>query len=268
MAVSLSSVRLYAVLIISLLLYCAGLLQNDYFDLEEDRHIRPSRPIPSGRVSALAVIFVASLLAAVGVATAFLVSIGSGVIASILVLIMTAYNHSAKGISVVGPILMGLCRGLSFSLGASVLGWDAIFTPAMVLGFIFLSVFIATVTHIAASETDCYKSGAMRWGPGVTLVAWFGGLFLLINPRALNGLVISIVLVSLAAFWELYCGSLLVPNAPSAVVQQTIGHFLRGLLLIQAAMIALAGYPSFIVIVALLVAWPVSQKLARYFYAS
>ena len=116
-AVSLSSVRLYAVLIISLLLYCAGLLQNDYFDLEEDRHIRPSRPIPSGRVSALAVIFVASLLSAVGVATAFLVSIGSGVIASILVLIMTAYNHSAKGISVVGPILMGLCRGLSFSLG-------------------------------------------------------------------------------------------------------------------------------------------------------
>jgi hypothetical protein len=163
---------------------------------------------------------------------------------------------------------MGLCRGLSFLLGASVLGWDAISTPAMVLGVIFLSVFVATVTHIAASETDCYKSGAMRWGPGTTLLIWFSGLFLMIKPSTFNGLVISLVLVSLAIFWKFYCGSLLVPNAPSAVVQQTIGRFLRGLLLIQAAVIALTGNPSFIVIAALLSAWPISQKMATYFYAS
>src|SRR5207249_291792 len=32
-------------------LYCAGMVFNDVFDLEQDKRERPSRPIPSGRVS-------------------------------------------------------------------------------------------------------------------------------------------------------------------------------------------------------------------------
>src|SRR5207248_5643169 len=32
-------------------LYCAGMVWNDYFDVEQDRRERPSRPIPSGRMT-------------------------------------------------------------------------------------------------------------------------------------------------------------------------------------------------------------------------
>ena len=35
---------------VSLLLYAAGLLWNDYFDFAEDLRDRPDRPLPSGRV--------------------------------------------------------------------------------------------------------------------------------------------------------------------------------------------------------------------------
>src|SRR6478672_9585894 len=32
-------------------LYCAGMIFNDFFDVEQDRRERPERPIPSGRVT-------------------------------------------------------------------------------------------------------------------------------------------------------------------------------------------------------------------------
>src|SRR5438067_11169225 len=32
-------------------LYCGGMVWNDFFDVEQDKHERPYRPIPSGRVA-------------------------------------------------------------------------------------------------------------------------------------------------------------------------------------------------------------------------
>ena len=57
----------------SLLLYMAGLLSNDYFDLEEDKKERPDRPLPSGAVNPRAALTVAVILAVLGVGTAFTV---------------------------------------------------------------------------------------------------------------------------------------------------------------------------------------------------
>src|SRR5512143_1178807 len=43
---------LASAVLISLLLYAAGLILNDYMDRRTDARERPERPIPSGRVSA------------------------------------------------------------------------------------------------------------------------------------------------------------------------------------------------------------------------
>src|SRR5437667_10407683 len=43
-------VRLALLLLASACLYSAGMVWNDYFDQEQDKHERPSRPLPSGRV--------------------------------------------------------------------------------------------------------------------------------------------------------------------------------------------------------------------------
>lgn len=266
--VSFSSIHLCVVLLISFLCYCAGLLQNDYFDLEEDRKDRPFRPLPSNRVNASAAIIVAIMLFALSIATAFFVGSATGITITVLILIITIFNHSGKRIPLLGPHLMGLCRGLNFLLGASVLGWGGIIMPVVMISAGFLTVYIATVTHIAVGETESYKSGPIRWGPGITLVVGFSVIYFLIKSPADFALAISIVLSILACIWAFYCGSLLVTNVSPAVVQKTIGRFLRGLILIQAVFIALAGYPAFIVVAILLIAWPISQKLANYFYAS
>src|SRR5690242_12270450 len=41
----------FCLLIASTLLYWAGMIWNDYFDLDEDRRDRPGRPLPSGRIA-------------------------------------------------------------------------------------------------------------------------------------------------------------------------------------------------------------------------
>ena len=266
--VAFSSIKFFSVLLIGLLSYCAGLLQNDYFDLKEDRRDRPSRPLPADKVAPTTVIIVSSFLAAACIAIAFLVGIATGITAFALVLVITIYNRSAKHVPIVGPFFMGLCRGLSFLLGASVLGWSGIIEPASIIGSVSLTLYIAAVTIIAAGETVSYRSGALRWGPVVILLACFSGLYFLVRPSSLLALPVSAVLAVLSCCWALYCGGLLKTGAPPAVVQKTIGRFLRGLLLIQAAIIALSGYPGFIVVIILLAAWPVSQKLARHFYES
>ena len=48
-------------------LYTAGMVWNDYFDLEEDRRDRPFRPLASGRISLRTAIFLGTLLLGVGI---------------------------------------------------------------------------------------------------------------------------------------------------------------------------------------------------------
>src|SRR5215217_4092715 len=52
------------------LLYSAGMVWNDYFDLAEDKRDRPFRPLASGRVSVRAAIIIGLVLLAGGWACA------------------------------------------------------------------------------------------------------------------------------------------------------------------------------------------------------
>jgi 4-hydroxybenzoate polyprenyltransferase len=258
----------YGVSLASLLFYCSGLLQNDYFDRQEDFRDRPYRPIPSGRVQPGTVILVSSLFALAGTITAFSLGTATGFTALVLMAVITLYNRWAKRIQVAGPLTMGLCRGLSLLLGASAFGGQAMVTPGVVVSAIALTLFIAAVTHIAAGETAAYTSGEMRWAPLATVVAWFIGLHLILKPSALFSLLIFVALSAAAAFWTFRCGSFLTSNAPPPVIQKTIGQFIRGLLLIQATMIALSGPSTGALVVILLLALPLSQAVAKRFYAS
>ena len=58
--------HLFALMVSSGLLYVAGIVLNDYFDIEIDKRERPSRPLPSGNISkghALAIALIALLIA-------------------------------------------------------------------------------------------------------------------------------------------------------------------------------------------------------------
>src|SRR3954470_12055919 len=56
----------------SALLYSAGMVWNDYFDLEQDLRERPFRPLASGRVTKQAAFLLGTLLVVAGLVAAAL----------------------------------------------------------------------------------------------------------------------------------------------------------------------------------------------------
>ena len=111
-------VQLIALMVSSGLLYIAGIVLNDYFDIEIDKKERPSRPLPSGKISkgyALTIAIVALLIANI---IALVVGPISLAISLALTLLIIAYDYQLK-YTVIGPFAMGGTRFLNVIFGAS-----------------------------------------------------------------------------------------------------------------------------------------------------
>ena len=256
----------------SLLLYCAGLVHNDLCDLSEDRRDRPTRPLPSGRISLRAARLACVLLAAGGLASAGAAGRWALAAAAILLAAILAYNRGAKRIKILGPLTMGLCRGLSLVLGAAAHGPRALATPEIAAAGGLLALYIASVTAIAAGETHARTLGAKRFLPAVIVLIWV----VAVNVRftALPILTIWIAAVQILAVQRvgLYVYRIAGRPAP-ATVQRTIGQLLRALLPIQASVVATAAFVAgsllaWILALVLLAAWPAAAILSKRFYAS
>ncbi|RPI63584.1 MAG: hypothetical protein EHM48_02205, partial [Planctomycetaceae bacterium] len=254
----------------SLFLYCAGLLNNDFFDLAEDRRQRPSRPLPSGLVKPSTVILVAIILTLLGMASAFFAGGRQGlIVAAILAGSIFLYNVGGKRLAVIGAICMGMCRGLSVLLGACALGqpiFDSSLPPAVIFA-VSETLYIAAVTVIAARETIAGPVGVARLLPVAAIIAWLAAFhvsFMLILVTN----VVTVAIDILAAGWVISCCRQL-KTADPAVVQRTIGKLIRVLLLVQAGVAAATGvWEGYVVAGVLLAFWPLSAVASRKFYAS
>ncbi|MDY6913000.1 MAG: UbiA family prenyltransferase [Planctomycetota bacterium] len=246
-----------------LLLYCAGLIQNDLADLAEDRRNRPGRPLASGQIRPLAA--VAALLACVILAAAAAISAGTAslLVAAVLLAAISAYNFITKRIAVIGPLNMGLCRGMSLMLGASALGWDALAGPAVWIPACLLAFYVAGVTAIAAGETQRRSLRVLRWLPAVTMLTWASVLLVILAFRAP-----SVVCLILAAGWTASRSRSLAGRPEPEKVQRTVGELLRGLLLVQAAIVVIVPWTGWFLGGFLLMCWPANALLARKFHAS
>ena len=264
------AVEAIPVVLASLLLYSFGLVHNDIRDLGEDRRDRPNRPIPSGRIPRRTAGAVAVLLAGAGLGGAFLAGTTAFVVAAVLALAIIAYNALTKRIPVLGPLNMGLCRGLSVLLGASAAGIDGVRCLPVLMAAGLIVAYIAAVTAIAARETTGKPVGERRNLPVCILVFALAWLVtpVLTSPPA-QWFAWAPAVPALAAVVQAgYCALLLGGTPEPAVVQKTVGRLVRGLLLIQATLACLAPMPGLYVAAALLLAWPASSLLARRFYAS
>ncbi len=184
----------------SLLLYSAGLLLNDYFDRHVDARERPDRPIPSGAVSARAVLIVGALLLVGGVALARAIGGESASwSAAFVAACVLGYNAALKQRKIVGPIAMGACRAGSVLIGAAIGGgpdclakvfggwirggfhsaWDEGLpgATAVLIAGLTAWVYTAAVTALARSEAGGRRPGRGAHLPGLILLA--GGIAML-----------------------------------------------------------------------------------------
>lgn len=128
----------------SVLLYASGVVFNDFFDRKLDARERPERPIPSGIIRPFeALIFGFSLMLA-GVLLAFTAGPLSGFIAFGLACSILCYDAFFKEVPVLGPLNMGVCRGINLLLGMSVLGlpqdwWIALFPVVYIFAITLIS---------------------------------------------------------------------------------------------------------------------------------
>ncbi len=244
----------------SCLIYTAGMVLNDVFDVEVDRRERPGRPIPSGRISLttarrLGFVLLIGGAASGSIAGVLLGDVRPTIVVWLLTVSVVLYNGLLKT-TPLAPPLMGACRALNVLLGmsASLEPW-ASWNWLVAAG---IGTYIAGVTWFARSEARQSPRPRLALGTlvlltGMALLAWLPAWL----PDA------RLVLQGLAKwqfFWIVL--ALLVggrclraiahPEPP--LVQAAVKNCIHSLIMLDAAVcLAIQGPAWAIIIVALLI---------------
>ncbi len=161
------------------LLYAAGVVLNDLFDLELDRQERPDRPLPSGRISRRAAAWLGWELLLAGtflpcVMAWWLREPRLAVVAVALALLIVLYDRILKR-TPLGPAAMGGCRMLNVLLGMSVAAgaWET--QHWLVAGSI--GIYVAGVTWFAREEVMRSRrllllGATLVMAAGIALLGW------------------------------------------------------------------------------------------------
>jgi 4-hydroxybenzoate polyprenyltransferase len=256
----------------SMLLYASGTALNDVFDLEIDRAERPSRPLPSGRVSRGTAAWLGGLGLLVGPVLAGASGRATSVIvAVVLALSILAYDAGLKHTGL-GPVFMGACRGLNLLLGmshapmlAGPIGWYA----ALAYG-----LYAAGITVVSRSETSGGARGGLLTGLllenlallGLCGVALAHGRFP--GPDAdrplipLEGLFV-LALVALAVNLR---ASRAIQQPTPALIQKTVKSSILALVWLHVGVVAAVRGLEPAALVALL--WVPATILGRWLYST
>ena len=156
-------------------LYGGGVVFNDVFDADLDRIERPERPIPSGLISEKEGTLLGTSLLIIGVAAALGLSIyPSGSIAFAIAVAALVYDKWGKHHSFLGPLNMGLCRGLNLLLGISLV-------PEALFQYGYLAVvpiiYIAAITMISKGEVHGGQSKIMLLAAFLYLIVFASILY-------------------------------------------------------------------------------------------
>ena len=131
----------------SVCLYAGGVIFNDVFDAALDAVERPERPIPSGLIPKRKATVYGSIVMLLGITLAFMVSYVSGLVSVVLTAAILLYDGYSKNNGFLGPVNMGICRGINLLFGISIIGsfpyWYLAFIPV---------VYISAITLISRGE--------------------------------------------------------------------------------------------------------------------
>jgi heme O synthase-like polyprenyltransferase len=187
-------------------LYAGGVALNDLFDRHVDGIERPERPIPSGRVATSAAAGLGLGLLAVGVVAASLATRGAAIVALATASCVLLYDAWGKRQGLLGPVNMGMCRGLNLLLGMAAV--PAVLSDAWPLALLPL-VYITAVTAVSRGEVH----GGARPVAAFALISLslvvvaLVALALRHGGGSWTGVAFALVLGwrVLPAFWSAYC---------------------------------------------------------------
>jgi 4-hydroxybenzoate polyprenyltransferase len=249
---------LYWLVLATMGLYGGGVVFNDVFDTELDRIERPERPIPSGAASRTSATLLGTLLLTAGIAAAFQVSFLSGALAVIIAIMALVYDALGKHHPILGPINMGLCRGLNLLLGIS-----AVPTGVEIFWYLALIpiVYIAAITTISRGEVHGGDKKILI-GAVVLYLVVIGGMVTLMRLQQFS---ILHALPFLALFaWMIFPPLLKAVGSLAALdIRLSVKAGVMAVILMDAALAA--GFADWRYGLLVLALFPVSRFLAKQF---
>lgn len=239
-------------------LYGGGVVLNDVFDADLDRIERPERPIPSGKISIVTAGVGGFGLLIAGILAASRVSQSAALLALLVAGLAVGYDKFGKHHPVIGPLMMGCCRGGNLLLGMSIV-WGT------VSNYWFLALvpilFIADITLTSQGEVSGKNKPTLRLA--LTLDAVVVGLFVLIS--FLTPYTLLTGLPFLALWWWMNTSAklrALRDNEP-ALIMRAVKAGVLSLIPLNAALTAgFLGWREGLLVLLLL---PVSYGLGRFF---
>lgn len=255
-----SSINLLPVILLCIStmgLYGGGIVFNDVFDAELDKIERPERSIPSGIVSIKEASILGGTLLIIGVICAMLVNSIAGLFAIAIAVFALIYNKWGKHHKVLGPVNMGLCRGLNLLLGISILTaslgqiWFIAFLPV---------IYIASITLISHGEVHGGNKNTLY----IASVLYGLVIITILMLAFTQNQLFAAMLILIPFAWLIFKPLLTAINNP---IGKNIGKAVKAgvisLILMDAAWAAAFGaiYPALFILLLL----PLSLKLARIF---
>ena len=238
-------------------LYGGGIVFNDVFDADLDKIERPERAIPSGAVKLNEAILLGAFLLLSGIAAAFTIAALSGIIAILIAFFALLYNKYAKHHSFLGPLNMGLCRGLNLLLGVSIIA--SALHEWYFLGLIPL-IYIFSITMISQGEVHGSNRNKLYAGAFLYLLVISSMLYLSFN----KGQLIIALFFIIPFAWMIFRPLFIAIKEP---LGKNIGKAVKAgvisLILMDAAWSAVFGSPVAAICIALLL--PLSLWLAKRF---
>jgi 4-hydroxybenzoate polyprenyltransferase len=247
---------LYWLLLATACLYAGGIVLNDVFDREVDSRERPERPIPSGRVSVAAASTLGYGLLVSGVTAGFAASEGAGLVALATAGFILLYDSWGKRQGLLGPVNMGMCRGLNLLLGVAAA--PAVLQTAWPLALLPL-IYIAAVTAVSRGEVHGGRRGIAAFAL-ISLIVVLGALAALaLGMRSWAGGILTVALAwrVLPAFWGAY------QNPAPGPIRHAIRTGVLSLVLLDA--VIGASYGGALYSVLILATGLLATSLARLF---
>ncbi|MFC2143219.1 UbiA family prenyltransferase [Candidatus Aenigmatarchaeota archaeon] len=149
-------------LVVTFLITGAGNVINDYFDHKIDRINRPTRPIPSGRMTRKKAAGYYVILSIIGLIVSYFVSIPFLTIALFNIIILSIYSWKLKKIAFIGNISVAYLAASNFLAAGLILnGFYSIpFTILLFFGISLIGTIAREITKDVEDVEGDRKSGA------------------------------------------------------------------------------------------------------------
>lgn len=240
----------------SVFLYAGGVVFNDVFDAELDAIERPERAIPSGLIPLGEAKIWGSLLLLAGILLAFNCTVVSGMIALLLGVTIFTYDAYSKHHGFLGPLNMGICRGLNLLLGISILGsimpWWISIVPI---------IYIFAITLISRGEVHGNNKNHILWAGFIYAIVVIA-IALILGLKTNELLIVVPFLILFAILIFLPLSRAYRENSPENIKKAVISGVLS-LIVMNACWVA--GFSSWYLALGVLLLLPLSVILSKLF---